>query len=601
MQTGILTVQKLFGREVHYAVPLYQRPYVWNEDDQWQPLWDDLIPLAEALAAGKPSRAHFMGASVQDPVPVPSGSTEIRRVIDGQQRLTTMQLLLKAFHDVAKARGLEKYASSISKLLRNDDELITEAHKRLKLWPTRSDQPDYQRVMDAASPGELLHALGGPKAEYPLKNHNIVNAYLFFAREIAGWVGEDTDQTEPRVAGLYGALRDQLRLVVIDLDDKDDAQAIFETLNARGAPLLSADLIKNALLADLPMAEAEEAYRLHWEEFDKDGGFWRELVGRGHAQRARIETFLQHSLTLLTGDVVSPGHLYNAYRDYANTAAAGSVIDRMARFRKHGDIFQRLHKSHDDPRIADFYYRLQVLDVVTAWPFILAMYERFGARPELVKTVLIDLESYLVRRMVCRLSTRGYGSVFAALTRTVVQDCGDVVASVRTALHAGEAEADRWPGDAEFENAWMTYPLYSNLTRPRVRFLLEAMEEALRNDFAEERDAPRNLSIEHVMPQGWIENWQLSAGISTETRDQIVHTIGNLTLLIGRFNALQSNRPWIDGAIPEGGKRRNLDAHTVLVMNRQICCVGAWSEVEIEARGKCLFEQARRIWPLPSA
>src|SRR5690606_10804621 len=125
----------------------------------------------------------------------------------------------------------------------------------------------------------------------------------------------DEEHVERRVAGLYGAIRDQLRLVVIDLDDKDDAQAIFETLNARGAPLLSADLIKNSLLADLPAAEAEEAYRLYWQQFDNDGHFWRELVGRGHAQRARIETFLQHSLTLMTGETVSAGHLYNAYRD----------------------------------------------------------------------------------------------------------------------------------------------------------------------------------------------------------------------------------------------------------------------------------------------
>lgn len=133
MQAGILTVQKLFGREVHYSVPLYQRPYVWNEEDQWQPLWDDLVPLADMVSHGIKGRAHFMGASVQEPISVASGDTEVRRVIDGQQRLTTMQLLLKAFHDVAKARGMDKYASSINKLLRNDDELITEAHKRLKL------------------------------------------------------------------------------------------------------------------------------------------------------------------------------------------------------------------------------------------------------------------------------------------------------------------------------------------------------------------------------------------------------------------------------------------------------------------------------------
>lgn len=601
MQTGILTVQRLFGREVHYTVPLYQRPYVWNESEQWLPLWEDLIPLAEAVAAGKASRAHFMGASVQEQLAVPAGSTEIRRVIDGQQRLTTMQLLLKAFHDVAQARGIGPHAAALDKLLRNDDPLIVEAHKRLKLWPTRTDQPDYHRVMDATSPAELLHGLGGAKASYPLKNHNIANAYLFFAREVEGWLAADEAYAEKRVAGLYGALRDQLRLVVIDLDDKDDAQAIFETLNARGAPLLSADLIKNSLLADLSMKDAEEAYRLYWEEFDKDGGFWRELVGRGHAQRARIETFLQHVLTLMTGEMVSAGHLYNAYRDIAAGPEGGTVIERLSRFRKLGDIFRRLHGEHDDHRVGDFYYRLQVLDVVTAWPFILAVYERYAEQPDVIKAVLIDLESYLVRRMVCRLSSRGYNTVFTALTKIVLQGPDDIVATVRASLLANDAEVDRWPTDAEFQHAFTSFPLYENLTRPRIRFMLEAMEEAMRTSFAEEVQAPKGLTIEHIMPQGWRDHWPLQDGQAATDRDRIVQTIGNLTLLNSRFNPHQSNRPWIDGNEPDTGKRANLDAHTVLFLNRPLCQLSTWGEKQIEARAEVLFKLALGLWPRPPA
>ena len=113
MQTGILSVQRLFDREVHYAVPLYQRPYVWNEEEQWQPLWDDLCPLAEMVAEGKEGRAHFLGASVQEVIPVPAGTTEVRRVIDGQQRMTTLQILLKAFRDVAAARGHSNYGDAV--------------------------------------------------------------------------------------------------------------------------------------------------------------------------------------------------------------------------------------------------------------------------------------------------------------------------------------------------------------------------------------------------------------------------------------------------------------------------------------------------------
>ena len=601
MQVGIVTIDKLFGKEVHYAVPLYQRPYVWNEQDQWRPLWDDLQPLAEMVADGKQGRAHFMGASVQEPIAVPAGATETRRVIDGQQRLTTLQMLLKAFRDVAFARGHAPHAQAIDGLLRNSDPLIADAWKRLKLWPTRTDQKDYQHVMDVASPDELKQALGRPGASYPLKNHNIANAYLFFHKEIDAWFMMGDADITSRVKGLYGAIRDQLRLVVIDLDDKDDAQAIFETLNARGAPLLSADLVKNSLLGKLLPNEADEAYRKYWQGFDSDGAFWRELIGRGHAQRARIETFLQHALTLLTGKIVSAGHLYNAYLDYAETPAAGTALKVLARFKRLGDIYRRLLEPQTDERLVSFFYRLHTLDVVTAWPFILALYDRHEGRPDVVREVLIDLETYLIRRMVCRLSTRGYGTIFAALTSVVTTVQDNVVAAVRASLLKGEAEVDRMPSDVEFERAWTTYQLYENLTRPRMRLLLEAMEEALRTEFAEETVAPRNLTIEHVMPQGWREHWPLSVDGIADHRDRLVQTIGNLTLLTKRFNPYQSNRPWIDGQNPECGKRANLDAHTVLVMNRQLCHYNEWTETDIENRASRLFKLAKTIWPLPKA
>jgi hypothetical protein len=594
-----LSIQKLFGREVHYAVPLYQRPYVWNEAEQWRPLWEDLAPLAEMVADGKQSRAHFLGASVQEPVAVPSGATEVRRVIDGQQRLTTLQILLKAFRDVADANGCTKHARAIDQLLRNDDPLITEAAKQLKLWPTRSDQPDFQAVMDAAGPDDLKQALGKPGANYPLRNHGIANAYLFFHREIMAWLPEGNGGVEARVAGLYGAIRDQLRLVVIDLDDKDDAQAIFETLNARGAPLLSADLVKNFLLGQLEADAAEEAYRKYWQAFDNDGAFWRELVGRGHAQRARIETFLQHALTLLTGEVVSAGHLYNAFRDFIDRPDTGGALDIMSRIRRLGDIFRRLQEPQPDRRISDFFYRLHTLDVVTAWPFILALYEQYEGEQDTLRDMLILLESYLVRRMVCRLSTRGYNTIFTKLTALIAGDGDGAVLAVRSELLEGKAEVDRFPRDPEFAEAWSNNKLYENLTRPRLRFLLEAMEETQRTAFAEDSRVPRNLTVEHVMPQGWREHWQLSAGASAENRDVAVHTIGNLTLLNGKFNPYQSNRPWIDGGEPESGKRANLDQHTVLFMNRELCNHAAWDEPRIRDRAEKLLGSAIKIWPYP--
>ena len=601
MQVGTLSVEKLFGREVHYQVPLYQRPYVWNEAEQWRLLWDDLRPLAERVANKETGRAHFLGASVQEAIAVPSGATEIRLIIDGQQRMTTLQLVLKAFHDVAAARGIARYPDAIRRYLGNDDPLIDDPKKRLKLWPTRSDQEDYQAVMDTASPACLREAIGSAGRKFPIKGRSIVNAYAFFYMEIDAWLAEDEARAESLVAGLFGAVRAEVRMVVIDLDSKDDAQAVFETLNARGAPLLAADLVKNSLLSELTPDAADEAYRKYWKSFDSNAGFWRELVGRGHAQRARIETFLQHSLTLMTQKSVSAAHLYSAYREFAHERSSGTPIERLARLKRLGDIFERLQGPQADPRLDGFYYRLKVLDVVTAWPFILALYERYASNPETVRSVLLELETFLVRRVVCRLNTRGYADIFLRLTNIVTETTDDVVNAVRHELLRGKAELDRTPTDAEFQKAWTNYPLYQNLTRARTRFLLEAIEAELRSDFSEDKAVTRNLTIEHVLPQGWRENWPLPDGVEAEDRDRLLHTIGNLTLLKGKFNAFQSNRPWTDGNTPDGGKRENLREHSVLHLNKGVCDHERWAEAEIVARGSETFEIARRLWPMPTA
>lgn len=601
MQVGTLAVQHLFEKDVHYSVPLYQRPYVWNEDDQWRPLWEDLQALAETIAAGKPARAHFMGATVQDQPAVPPGQIETRVLIDGQQRLTTLQLLLKAFRDIVHARGNTPYALALEKLVANNHPLSTEPHQKFKIWPTNADRDDFRAVMKAADRSALLKDLGA--AGKTRLKRSIPDAYLYFTEEIGTWFASDEPSADKLIAGLYSAIRDNVRLVVIDLDEKDDAQMIFETLNARGTPLLSADLVKNSLLNEVQAAKgnAGEAYETYWRKFDTEAAFWRALEGRGHAQRARIETFLQHTLTLLTGSIVSAGHLYNAYRDYAKSPSAGTALERLEKLRVYGAIFRKLQDEYPDPRINAFFYRLRILDVVTAWPFILALFEQLEGKTEVVKAVLSALESFLVRRMVCRLSSRGYGPVFAGLTSSLLSQPASAAEAVKAFLLSGTAETDRWPGDEEFRTAWLSNPLYENLTRPRLRMLLEAMEEALRSKFAETHSVPKNLTVEHVLPQGWREHWKPPDGMTPAERDRVVHTIGNLTLLNDKLNPHQSNRPWIDGAAPESGKRHELEGHSVLFLNKALCQFEDWSEACIATRSSDLFGLAMKIWLRPES
>jgi hypothetical protein len=602
MQVGTLAVQHIFEKDVLYAVPLYQRPYVWNEKEQWEPLWEDLSRLGETISQGKAARAHFMGASVQDRPAGPPGQIETRVLIDGQQRLTTLQLLLKAFRDVTSARANIPYTLALEKLVRNNHPLSTSAHEKFKVWPTNADRDDFRTVMEVSGKADLLKALGA-KSDATRIKRNIPDAYLYFAGVIENWLAEDEARSAARIAGLYSAIRDNIRIVIIDLDDKDDAQVIFETLNARGTPLLSADLVKNSLLNEVQADKGnpEEAYEQYWKKFDTDAGFWRAQVGRGHAQRARIETFLQHTLTLLTKNIVSATHLYAAYRDYSQSGVGGTALDRLRKFRTYGGIYKRLQGEYPEPRINAFFERLRTLDVITAWPFILALFDKLEGHLAPLEEVLVVLESFLVRRMVCRLSTRGYGDVFAALTSLLDGEAAKIPVVVRSALLASTAETDRWPKNDEFKTAWVGNPLYENLTRPRLRMLLEAAEAGLRNEFAETKAVPKGLTIEHVMPQSWREHWPLPASMNAQDRDRIIHTVGNLTLLNNKLNPHQSNKPWIDGETPEDGKREALRAHSTLFLNKQLCDHEDWNEARIAERSANLFDTALKVWPRSDA
>jgi hypothetical protein len=605
MLVGTLSIQNLFDKNVHHVVPLFQRPYVWEQELQWEPLWDDVRRLAERLVKGEAVRSHFLGATVHDRKAVPPGAIETRLVIDGQQRLTTLQLLLQAFEDVAGSPGMENYQAALHNLTRNNHPLRQRPQEDFKVWPTNADRDDFRRTLESGSPSSLKSAYGVRAGAHRI-GRAIPDAYLYFSEVIREWLEHEDGATEHRVRALYSALYEHVRLVVIDLDQQDDAQLIFETLNARGTPLLAADLVKNALLQEVLAAKGhpEDLYNQYWKPFDAEANYWREEIGRGHSRRPRIDAYLQYYLTLKTKDEVPASHLYTAYKDFAQAQPLGDATQRLADLARYGAILRRLDRREAPPRVQLFLERLGIMDVGTAYPFLLGLFAQLGSERSGVEAVSKDVESFLVRRMVCRLSTRGYNRLFIDLIGALEGDPMAIPERVRAKLLAGIAEYDRWPDDEEFRRAWLTMPLYEVLTRPRLRLLLEALERQLRSKLAETEYVPKNLTVEHVMPQSWEAHWPLPPSESMElaaaTRRRLIHTIGNLTLLNNRLNPLISNGPWLDGD-GDGGKRRAVAEHSVLHLNHHICQRSEWTDKAITERSEELFALARSIWPRPAS
>jgi len=596
MDAGTLDLKTIFGQDRRHVVPLYQRPYVWEEKKQWELLWDDIETVAARLLAEKTTRAHFLGAIVLEQQAKKTGCLETRLVIDGQQRLTTLQLLLEAFADYCRETGAEQHHKALVKLTRNDDPMNDDPVEQFKVWPTTVDQEAYRAIMDCGSPADLRRHYGAAEDAMTV-DHPIGDAYLYFHGRIAAWIGEDPAGRAARLHALLATLREQIRLVVIDLGKEDDAQLIFETLNARGTPLLPADLVKNYLFhraqqAGLPI---DDLYKEHWRPFDKAFRYWRKAVGRGQQARARIDTLLQHYLTIQARDEILVSHLYVAFRDHA--AAIDDPAQTLESIGRYSAMYRMIEDLPPTTRAGLFVERLAAMDTTTIMPVVLELFVSCGDRSPERDAALADLESFLVRRMVCRLTPKNYNRLAVDLLKSLTDGHGSPRDRLRRVLVASDADTLRWPSDGELTTRLLDDPIYQSLTRKRLRMFLRALEQELHTGKTESIQLEKRLTVEHLLPRRWRQHWPLTEDAgedAADRRDHLLHTLGNLTLLTKKLNPSVSNDPW-DKKLPA------IARHSVLRLNNELSAHHAttWDESTIAARGKSLAALACKIWPRP--
>lgn len=609
MQPTYMPLAQIFGAQTRHTVPLFQRPYVWSWEEQWEPLWEDVLGLLERLESrqGEASVAsHFLGTIVLEQTTNPTGSLPRCEVIDGQQRLTTLQIVLKASeHALADAEAsAEGEQAAMASFARQQLAMLTantayDPLEKYKVWPTNEDREPFRTVMDC-------EAVAGPAGE----PGRMAEAYRFFRDAALAYLRPTPDTVEVgvRAQRFAAALKDYLRLIVLDLDPSDEPQAIFETLNAHGTPLLPADLINNWLLWEAARQKLylSDLYERNWRRFDRDHAFWRKQVGTGHAARAWVDTFLQSRLTKETLEAVSAKHLYDRFLRHVAHLKAVSPDGRvdvpalMEGIAGDAVLFERIAEATGTNRFARFLQRLGVLDVVVLDPVLLALMGRTGSDEADTVAAAVSIESYLIRRMVCGYQTRGYGALALRLLRAMRDVPGDrpVATAIAAELTTTASGADSWPDDAEFLEQWRKRKFYNGLRRDRVLMILQAVEEAWEAQCYKSEpiltfDLSR-LQIEHIMPQSWQEHWPLAEDVSAEARSWAVDGIGNLTLVSARLNPSLSNGPWSGAA--GACKRDGLDEHSELELNRRLL-VGheEWTEARMDLTE--LFEEARTIWP----
>ena len=606
METQVRTPQMVFMQPQRLIVPLFQRPYVWNEDNQWEPLWGDVVRVAQRLLADAHARhqPHFLGAVVLQQLQNPSGTMQERTIIDGQQRLTTLQLLLDALHAELLAVGAEQPAMRVETLVMNARPFWERPEDRFKVWPTNRDRAAFNAVMAA-----------GPPLAYDVLEHRtsrMVQAHEFFAERAREWLAADRENVQPRAAAIERTVRELMQIVVIDLAADENAQEIFETLNARGAQLTAADLIKNFIFQRLTEsgADVEVAYGQDWKEFET--GFWETEISAGRVRHQRSSMFLNHWLIAKTGEEILAREVFHRFKAYADFDSGVSMIELLGQLHRAGRQYRGFVSAAGRftgpiDRLGLFAYRTGVMESEVVKPLVLFLLDPDEAAvpdDQLTKALEV-VESWLVRRMLVRASSKSYTQVFAELITHVRksgrQSAGDVIEN-----HLARQPGTNWywPDNGEVRAELLTLAAYRRLSRARLRMVLEAIEDHERGwrgpatGFGGERVARGQYQIEHIMPRRWQVHWVLPEGRMAADRDAILDTIGNLTLLTRRLNSKVSNGPWSGQA----GKYVALQSHDVFMLNRQLLgqARDGWDDEHIRARTEQLINVITEIWPVPA-
>lgn len=628
MKSETHTIQNIFQDRRQYCVPFYQRSYVWTLGEQWEQLWEDIRGKAEARLMNKKPTPHFLGAIVLEPQ-ARDGliGVDTFHIIDGQQRLTTLQFVLTSLFFALQRTEQYSLISIVEGCIRNGNQetMRDKAVEVFKVWPTFRDRRNYKLAMTSADINEL-------RARFPahftqaselrkigIDHPPALAAIWFFTHSFVEWINSDNGEASSRAGAVVEAVMRDLKVVSIVLEQDDDAQIIFETLNGRGAQLHATDLIRNYVFmrADREEADSESLYETLWAPFELE--YWASEQRRGRMKKPRLEWLMHSSLQAELRDDVDLGRLYYEYRRFSQGKDGALTAEKqlliLSEYAKH---YKELIGGTNNSPIARFGRRIAAFDVTTLYP--LALLVATLSVPDTEKDEMFnDLVSYLVRRAICGMTPKNYNNIFTSILKQIGKS--PTPHALRNSLSALSGEASRWPTDAEFRNACITAPLYAgNLDTPKIRSILIELEASLRAGVrAEERELPNleALDVDHIMPRSWFNYWQLPDGteVTREQAEEVyllqltgvnltprqalignrqakIPTLGNLTLLNLNVNREAQNYEY-------GRKRDLLIANTNLRLNIPLIAQQTWDEAAITQRSELLANCALALWRGP--
>jgi len=541
-----------------FIIPIYQRTYSWTDRECGQ-LWDDIVRSGQ----NDDVTAHFVGSIVyieQGLYHVSSQSPLL--VIDGQQRLTSVMLILEALaRHVSDPEPLDGFSA---RKIRNYYLLNTEeeGERGFKLLLTQTDK-------------ESLLALLQQKSSPVERSIRIEQNFEYFQRQVKSLEGE-----------LVALCRGLTKLVVVDISldrDRDNPQLIFESMNSTGRELSQADLIRNFILMGLEPKFQERLYEDYWRPMEV--AFGQEAYGK------HFDRFMRHYLTVKSGDIPNVKAVYEAFKSHARSkeVAGEGIRALVAEIHAYAKYYCAMALDQEPNKELSTAFRdLRELKVDVVYPFLLELYNDYTENlltvDEFAQAVRL-VEAYVFRRAICSIPTNSLNKTFSTFGRALRKD--RYVESVKAHLLTLPSYR-RFPSDDEFVRELSSRDLYSF---PRRTYLLGRME----NYGRKERVPVDEYTVEHIMPQNdnLSKSWQTSLGSDWKgVRDRLLHTLGNLTLT--GYNSEYSDRPFVQKRDMKGGF-----AQSPLYLNSELGTLGDWNADEIESRAKRLAELAVKVWPAP--
>jgi uncharacterized protein with ParB-like and HNH nuclease domain len=543
----------LDGRK-QFTIPIYQRTYSW-EITQCKQLWDDIVKVSK----DDENVGHFIGSIVfiEEGEYLSSDITHLH-LIDGQQRLTTILLLVSALGDAVEQKGKSEGLSKTkiqNTFLFNVDE---EEENHYKLILTQSDKDTLINILEGLELSEK-------------SSRNLVTNFEFFKEQISN--------SEIDLDAIYKGIL-KLITVEISLGKDDDAQSIFESLNSTGLELSQADLIRNYVLMGLERQEQTRIYKNYWFKIEE---------GFGHSEGTDIfDRFMRDYLTIKTHNLVNEKEVYTIFKKiFYNKEKTEELVKDIHYYSKFFTILS--FGETKDKEIKEKIQNINNLPAIVAYPFLLQVYSDYDKK-EISREVLLEIldlvESYVFRRQICAIASSSLNKTFARLYDVIKKE--DYLTSFKAGLSLMD-DYRRFPNDDEFQDMFQVRNVYNFKSR---KFLFRKLENFERK----ERVNTEEYTLEHIMPQNasvpqvWRdelgENWR-------EVHETYLHKVGNLTWT--GYNPELSDKSFKEKQNMEGGFK-----NSPILLNDSLRTLEIWNEVEIKKRSKLLADKALKIWKHPN-